>query len=38
VKVAEVDKGKAIGQGGANVRRASLLIKRYFEVDQVKIV
>jgi len=38
VKVAEVDKGKAIGQGGANVRRASLLIKRYFEIDQVKIV
>ena len=38
VKVAESDKGKAIGQGGANVKRASLLIKRYFEVDQVKIV
>lgn len=38
VKVAEEDKGKAIGQGGANVRRASLLIRRYFEVDQVKIV
>ena len=38
VKVAEGDKGKAIGQGGANVKRASLLIRRYFEVDQVKIV
>jgi len=38
VKVAEGDKGKAIGQGGANVKRASLLTKRYFEVDQVKIV
>jgi|GEM_PF-1414318 len=38
VKVAEGDKGRAIGQGGVNVKRATFLTRRYFEVDHVKIV
>ena len=38
VKVSEKDKGKAIGMGGANAKRASFLAKRYFDIDLVKIM
>lgn len=37
VKVDESEKGKAIGIGGVNVRRASFLAKKYFSLDFVRV-
>lgn len=38
VSVHPEDKGVAIGRGGRNIHRARLILKRYFDIDNVIIV
>ncbi len=37
VKVDAQDRGLAIGKGGERIKRARLLAKRYFDVDDIKL-
>ena len=38
VKVSNDSKGLAIGRSGEKIKRARLLLKKYFDVEDVKIV
>jgi N utilization substance protein A len=38
VNVHPEDKGIAIGRGGRNIHRARLILKRYYDVDNVIVI
>jgi len=37
VRVPDTDKGKAIGREGKNLKRARLILKRFFDVDKIVV-
>ncbi|MEM2922525.1 MAG: NusA-like transcription termination signal-binding factor, partial [Candidatus Bathyarchaeia archaeon] len=38
VKVPASKKGLAIGREGSNIRRVKVLLNRYFEIDEIRVV
>ena len=38
IKVDSLKKGLAIGRGGEKIKRAKLLLKKYFEVENLRII
>ncbi|MCE4615410.1 MAG: NusA-like transcription termination signal-binding factor [Desulfurococcales archaeon] len=37
VRVPDTDKGKAIGREGKNLKRARLILKRFFDIDKIVV-